>query len=150
MKNRVLTFSLMVLLSVSVSSHADDDESKKVKSVTDNLYSSPYTNFNQSATSPEKFADSCDLDETGLVTIYSVNGRAQVQIDVKLDGNPVGHLTTHFPEGGPDCEAPATEGAISIVVPAGTHTLEAPSVNLIWPGHTFTIEKCECVLLPLS
>lgn len=150
MKDRVLTFSLILLISVSVSSHAGDSESKKVKSVTESLYTSPITKFSQYSASPEKFADHCDMDDTGLVTIYSINGKAQVQIDVKLDGSPVGNLTTHFPEEGPGCETPGTEGTISIVVPAGTHTLEATSPNLVWPGHTFSVEKCECLLLPLS
>jgi hypothetical protein len=93
---------------------------------------------------------SCESDNVAVITIYSKTGKAQIGIDVKLDSSPVGSLTTHFPDAGPDCKTPSSDGIITIVIPAGEHTLEAESINLAWPAHTFSIDKCECLTLPLS
>lgn len=145
MLSKAITFSLLVLLSASHHSYAG-----QVKSISEILNASSAEMLNQSGASIDDRMQSCETDRTAVVTIYSATGKAQVGIDVKLDGGPVGSLTTHFPGRGPACKTPGTEGIITIVIPAGKHTLEAESLNLVWPSHSFTIKKCECLLLPLS
>lgn len=147
MLSRVIMFSLVVLLSVSCHSYAD---LLKPESISDRISATPFEISNQSKESIDIKMQSCMSDKIGVITIYSVTGKAQVGIDVKLDGNPVGSLTTHHQGAGPECKTPGSEGIITIVIPAGEHTLEAKSLNLVWPAHTFSIKKCECKLLPLS
>jgi hypothetical protein len=125
--------------------HAD-----QVKPISDMINPYAFQKLSQSAESLENDMQSCESDNIAIVTIYSQTGEAQVGIDVKLDGNPVGSLLTHFPESGPECKTPSSDGVITIVIPAGEHTLEAESVNLVWPAHSFSISKCECLELPLS
>ncbi|MCG6936860.1 MAG: hypothetical protein LJE83_01630 [Gammaproteobacteria bacterium] len=133
------------MLLASHHSYAD-----QVKSISAVLNSNSFDIFNQSRESIDAKMQSCKTDKNAVVTIYSATGKAQVGIDVKLDGSPVGNLTTHFPDKGPKCKTPGSAGIITIVIPAGKHTLEAESLNLVWPSHTFTINKCECLVLPLS
>jgi len=135
------------MLSASHHSYADP---LKPESITDRINSSPFDMLNLSRESIDAKMQSCEADKTAVVTIYSVSSKAQVGIDVKLDGSPVGNLTTHFPERGPKCKTPGSDGIITIVIPAGKHTLEAESLNLVWPSHTFNIKQCECLMLPLS
>lgn len=124
----------------------------QVKSITDNLYS-------KSTDTPTQLSDpnntdtdtqSCDLRDTATVTIYSTNGMAQSTIDVKLDGLPIGSLTTYYPSDTPACKATNARGIITINVKEGTHTIEATSPNLNWPRQRFSVNKCSCMLLPLS
>ena len=93
---------------------------------------------------------SCNSDATGVVTIYTTTGKAQVGIDVSIDGQPVGSLTSHYPDDEPACNTDSSDGVITIVVPEGDHTLDAESLNLFWPTYTFKVRKCDCLSLPLS
>jgi hypothetical protein len=145
MLSRVTVFTVVIMLPASHYIHAD-----QVRSISDMINPYAFQKLSQSAESIENDMQSCDSDNIAIVTIYSQTGEAQVGIDVKLDGNPVGSLLAHFPESGPECKTPSSDGVITIVIPAGEHTLEAESVNLVWPAHSFSISKCECLELPLS
>ena len=136
---------LVIMLSASRNISAD-----QVKPITDMINPLAFQRLNQSAESIDADMQSCASDNIGVITIYSTSGGAQLGIDVKIDGSPVGSLTTHFPDTGPECKTPSSDGIITIIVPAGKHRLEAESINLVWPAHTFRIEKCECLMLPLS
>ena len=109
-----------------------------------------FQTLNQSRESLDADMQSCKSDNVAVVTIYSTTGAAQVGIDVKIDNSPVGSLTSHFPDAGPDCKTPSSDGVITLVLPAGRHTLDAESINLAWPSYTFEVKKCECLSLPLS
>ena len=106
--------------------------------------------FEQFGEAPEIDTESCHLDDTAIVTIYSTNGMAQHEIDVHLDGSPIGRLTTYYPDDEPGCKTPTDDGVITLMIPAGKHTLDAESPNLNWPSHNFSVDKCECMSLPLS
>lgn len=116
----------------------------------DKLNANPFAKFNRFSEPEDTDSQTCDTDNTGLVTIYTTNSTAQAPIDVKLDGSRVGSLTTYFSDDGPGCRARNAAGVISLNVSAGQHVIEAVSPNLNWPGHRFTVEKCGCMLLPLS
>jgi hypothetical protein len=122
----------------------------QVESAADKLYSQSFAAFELSREAPELDTQSCHLDDTAIITIYSTNGMAQREIDVQLDGSSVGSLTTYFPDDEPGCKTPTDDGVITIMIPAGKHTLDAESANLSWPTHAFSVEKCECMSLPLS
>lgn len=143
--NRVIMSSLVLMLSASHNINAD-----QVKSISDMMNPFSFQKLNQSRESIDTDMQSCESDNIAVITIYSTTGKAQIGIDVKIDSSPVGSLTTHFPDTGPDCKTPSSGGIITFVIPAGKHTLEAESINLVWPVHTFSIEKCECLALPLS
>ena len=145
MFRKFIAFSLTVMLSNSHHAYAGP-----VKPVSEMINSASFDMFNTSREAIDAKMQSCESDNTAVVTIYSTTGKAQVGIDVKLDGSPVGSLSTHFPDSGPECKSEGSDGIITIVIPAGKHTLEAESLNLLWPGRTFNIRKCECKLLPLS
>ena len=145
MLNRVILSSLMLMLPASHGINAD-----QVKPVSVMMNPLAFQKLDQSRESIDADMQSCESDNVAVVTIYSTTGAAQVGIDVKIDNNPVGSLTSHFPDAGPDCKTPSSDGIITIVIPAGDHTLEAESINLVWPTHTFSINKCECLTLPLS
>ena len=145
MISQAITFSLIVLQSASGSLYAAE-----VKSVTDKIYYNSFDEFNRFGKTSDIDSQSCEADNTSFITIYSITGKAQQGIDIKLDGSSIGNLTTYFPDEMPECKTPSTNGIITIVVPSGKHTLEASSPNLNWPSHTFTVEKCECMVLPLS
>ena len=136
---------LVIMLSSSHSINAE-----QVKPVTDMINPLSFQRLNQSPESIDADMQSCESDEIGVITIYATTGGAQLGIDVKIDGSPVGSLTTHFPDAGPECKTPSSEGVITLIVPAGKHMLEAESINLVWPAHTFRIDNCECLTLPLS
>ena len=122
----------------------------EVESAADKLISHSFTMFKPLNTPNETDAQSCDLHDTAVITIYSTNGVAQSEIDVKLNGIHIGSLTTYFQDKEPACKTPSTQGIISLIVPAGQHVLEASSPNLNWPSHKFSVEKCNCLVLPLS
>ena len=122
----------------------------QVKPISDMLNPFSFQRLNQTSESIDADMQSCESDNVAVITIYSITGKAQIGIDVKVDGSPVGSLTTHFPDAGPICKSPSSDGIITIIIPAGKHTLEAESINLVWPAHTFNVEKCECLSLPLS
>jgi len=145
MLNRVIISSLVIMLSASHSIHAD-----QVKPISDMMNSFAFQKLNQSRESIDADMQSCKSDNVGVITIYSKTDKAQIGIDVNVDGSPVGSLTTYFPDTAPECKTPSSDGIITIVIPAGKHTLEAESINLIWPTHIFNINKCECLALPLS
>ena len=145
MLSRVIVSCLVIMLSASHAIQAGE-----VKPISDMMNPLVFQKLNQSRESIDADMQSCESDNIAVVTIYSQTGKAQVGIDVKVDGSPVGSLTTHFPDFGPECKTPSSDGIITIVIPAGTHTLEAESINLVWPVHTFSINKCECLALPLS
>jgi hypothetical protein len=121
-----------------------------LESAADKLYSHSLATYKQLSVSNESDTKSCDMEDTAVITVYSTNGRAQTEIDVTLDGGHVGSLTTYFPNDEPSCKTPSAEGVITLMVPAGTHTLEAASGNVIWPSHVFSVETCGCMVLPLS
>jgi hypothetical protein len=145
MLSKFINFSLVVMLLNCHHSYAEH-----VKPVQDILHTGSFDTTGQSREAIDNKMQSCESDDTAVVTIYSTTGKAQVGIDVRLDGSPVGSLTTHFPDTGPACKSAGTNGIITIVLPAGKHTLEAESLNLRWSTHTFDVKKCECKLLPLS
>jgi hypothetical protein len=145
MLSKVIMPAILILLSASHNTHAD-----QVKPLSDIMNAYSFQKLSQTRESIDTDMQSCELDNIAVVTIYSSTGKAQVGIDVKVDGNPVGSLSTHFPDSGPECKTPSSDGIITIVIPAGKHKLEAESINLIWPAHTFNIKKCECLTLPLS
>lgn len=122
----------------------------QLESAADKLSSQSFTMFKQLSVSNKSDTQSCDIDDTAVITIYSTNGKAQSEIDVKVDDSPIGSLTTYFSNEGPGCKTPSAEGIITIIIPAGTHAIEAASPNLIWSSHSFSVEKCECLSLPLS
>lgn len=120
----------------------------EVESAADKLFS--MSNPMSRDVSIEAKAQSCASDDTAIITIYSTNGMAQNEIDVRLNGSPVGSLKTYFPDGEPGCKSPSAEGVITIMVPAGRNTIDADSGNISWPSHVFSVDKCECMVLPLS
>lgn len=150
MKSMLTTTVLIVTMSTFMSSYADGGRTHHVESATDKLYSNSFAMPMQLGIPHESNAQSCRISNTAAITIYSTNGKAQSEIDVKLDGNPVGSLTTYFPDNGPDCKTPSAKGVITLTVPAGEHTLEADSPNVIWPNHNFSVDQCQCLVLPLS
>ena len=145
MLNRVTMSSLIIILSASHSIDAD-----QVKPIGDTINPFSFQKLNQSRETIDADMQSCESDNIAVITIFSKTDKAQIGIDVKVDGGPAGSLTTHFPDTGPECKTPSSDGIITIVIPAGEHTLEAESINLIWPVHTFNVNKCECLTLPLS
>ena len=146
MLTRAISFSLVMLLSVSFHSYA---EPLRPKSITDKINSTSFEISNQSRESIDAEMQSCKTDKTAVITVYSATGKAQVGIDVKIDGDHIGSLTTHYADARPPCKTPSSNGIITVIIPAGKHTLNAKSLNLIWPDHTFTVEECECLVLPL-
>jgi len=140
---KVTMFSLVLMLSASHNIHAD-----QVKPISDMMNPLSFAKLNQSGDSIDADMQSCESDNIAVITIYSKTGEAQIGIDVKVDGSPVGSLITHYPDTGPECRTPSADGIITLVIPAGEHTLEAESFNLVWPAHTFNIKKCECLALP--
>ena len=146
MLSRIISFSFVMLLSASHHSYA---ELLKPKSITDKINAMPFEVSNQSRKSIDAEMQSCKTDKTAVITVYSATGKAQVGIDVKLDSNPIGTLTSHYSDVGPPCKTQGSNGIITTIIPAGKHTLEAKSLNLVWPNHVFTIDECECMVLPL-
>ena len=145
MLNRVIISSLVIMLSASHSINAD-----QVKPISDMMNPLAFQKLNQSRESIDADMQSCESDNVAVITIYSKTDKAKIGIDVNVDGSPVGSLTTYFPDTGPECKTPSSDGIITIVIPAGKNTLEAESINLIWPAHIFNVNKCECLALPLS
>ena len=143
--NRVILSSLVFILPASQNINAG-----QVKPIDDLINPLSFQALNQSRESLDAEMQSCESDAIAIITIYSTTGAAQVGIDVKIDNKPVGSLTTHFPDAGPDCKTPSSNGVITVVIPAGKHTLDAESINLAWPSYRFEIQKCECLSLPLS
>lgn len=122
----------------------------ELESAADRLFANPFPVFKSLTASNKADMQSCDTDDTAVVTIYSTNGMAQNEIDVTLDGSEIGSLKTYFPSDEPSCRTPTADGVITLLVPAGDHTLEAASGNLTWPSHSFSVDKCVCIVLPLS
>ena len=145
--------SLITLLLISTHSIADENRPAQEISNQYNenkLIYTPLSKLRQSGQSDNIEMSNCQSDKTALITIYSANGMARSTIEVKVDGSPVGNLTSYFPDGAPDCKAANARGVITLKVPAGKHKLEATSPNLNWPDHNFKINSCDCMLLPLS
>lgn len=145
MFNRVIFTSLVFMLPAFHNINAG-----QVKPIDDLMNPLSFQALNQSRESLDAEMQSCASDNVAVITIYSTTGAAQVGIDVKIDNSPVGSLTTHFPDAGPDCKTPSSDGVITVVIAAGKHTLDAESINLSWPSYSFEIQKCECLSLPLS
>ena len=119
----------------------------QVESISNDLYSLPVQSYENFASGG---GSTCDSGETAQITVFTTNGIAEAEIDVRLDGAPIGTLTTYYPDDTPHCKAASGAGIISLIVPAGTHTIEAESSNINWPVHEFSVDKCTCMLLPLS
>ena len=145
MLNRAIVICVALMLPTSHNINAG-----QVKPIDDLINPLSFQTVNQSRESLDADMQSCESDNVAVITIYSTTGAAQVGIDVKIDNSPVGSLTSHFPDAGPDCKTPSSDGVITVVIPAGKHTLDAESINLAWPSYTFEIKKCECLSLPLS
>ena len=137
------TFVLVFLLSISSA------QAVEPKDISDMLDERAMSMVGQSDDSAETRMQSCNSDNTAVVTIYTTNGNAQVGIDVRIDGRTVGSLTSHYPDEVPSCNTDGSSGVITLIVPAGEHTLDAKSLNLFWPTHTFEVETCDCRVLPL-
>ncbi len=150
MHGKAAIIGLILMMFVFVSAYADGRNVYRVESAADKLYSLSSTQSHRLNNSTELDAKSCSAEDTAVITIYSKNGHAHSEIDVKVDGSPVGSLTTYFPDGSPGCKSPSARGVITLKVPAGKHTLEADSPNINWPSHNFSVNPCECMVLPLS
>ncbi len=137
------SFALVSLLSIS---QAWAVEPKDISDLLDERAMSMVSPLGDTA---EARIQSCNSDSTAVITIYTTTGKAQVGIDVSIDERTVGSLTSHYPDEEPGCNTDASAGVITLIVPAGEHTLDAESLNLFWPTHTFNVEKCECRVLPL-
>lgn len=148
MKPSSVMASLVVTMFTVITVNADGGRSAKPVSAADQLFSS--TMSRSLNISREVDAQACHSNDTAVITIYSTNGIAHKEIDVRIDGSRIGSLTTYFPDGEPGCKSPSAAGVITIMVPAGKHTLEAESPNITWPSHNFSVNKCECMVLPLS
>lgn len=142
-ENTLCMFALVSLLSISQA------QAVEPKDISDMLDERAMSMMGQLDDSAEARTQSCNSDNTAVVTIYTTTGKAQVGIDVKIDGRTVGSLTSHYPDDEPLCNTDGSAGVITLVVPAGEHTLDAESLNLFWPTHNFSIETCECRALPL-
>lgn len=138
------TFALVSLLSISPA------QALEPKDISDMLDAQAMSMLGPSEDSVETRLQSCHSDNTAVVKIYTTSGNAQVGIDVRIDGQPVGSLTSHYPDDGPSCNTNGLAGVITFVLPAGEHRLDAKSLNLFWPTYTFNVEKCECLILPLQ
>lgn len=138
------TFALISLLSISPA------QALEPKDIGDMLDAQAMSMLGPSEDSVETRLQSCHSDNTAVVKIYTTSGNAQVGIDVRIDGQPVGSLTSHYPDDGPSCNTNGLAGVITFVLPAGEHRLDAKSLNLFWPTYTFNVEKCECLILPLQ
>ena len=150
MKSSVAAISLSVTMLTFFSTYTDSVSADKVESAADKLFSMPPSMSRSINLSRENDLQSCHSNDTAMVTIYSTNGMAQSEIDVKLDGSSVGSLKTYYADGEPGCKTSSARGVITIKLPAGEHTLEADSPNISWPSHNFSVNKCECMVLPLS
>lgn len=152
MKTKLLMLTLLVLMSVCPRSFADRSRTTPVQpeSIIDKLYSSNSGMFKQYSGSEHDDTQTCNLRDTGFITVYSTNSATQGEIDVNIDGIPVGSLSSYFPDDGPACKAANAKGVITLIVPKGKHTIRASSSNLKWPDQTFIVEKCGCMLMPLS
>jgi len=144
--NNESTFCTFVLVSLLSISQAQAVEPKDISKMLDERAMSM---VGQSDDSAEARVQSCNSDNTSVVTVYTTTGKAQVGIDVRIDGRTVGSLTSHYPDEAPSCNTDSSAGVITHVVPAGEHTLDAESLNLFWPTHTFEVETCECRVLAL-
>ena len=142
-KSTLYTFAVFSLLFIS---QAQAVEPKDISKMLDER---AMEMVGQSGDSAETRMQSCNSDNTAVVTIYTTNGNAQVGIDVRIDGRNVGNLTSHYHDEGPTCNADGSTGVITFIVPAGEHTMDANSHNLFWPTYTFEMETCECRLLAL-
>ena len=136
-------FAVVSLLSTS---QAQAVEPKDISDMLDERAMSMVGQFDDSA---EARMQSCDSDNTSIVTIYTTTGKAQVGIDVRINERTVGNLTSHYSDEELPCNTDSSAGVITLVVPAGEHTLDAESLNLFWPTYTFDVEKCECRVLQL-
>jgi hypothetical protein len=145
MLSRTIISTTVIMLSASLYIHAG-----QVKPISDMMNPYSFQILNQSRESLDNDMQSCESDNIAVITIYSTTDKAQIEIDVKLDGSPVGSLSSHIPDAYPECMAPSSDGIITLVIPSGQHTLEAESINLVWPSHTFNVKNCECLTLPLS
>lgn len=156
MRTLKVSTSIIFLMSVCIYSYAEEagefqqSSGQVVESAANKLFYTPFNRLAPSANSQETDMSFCKADNSALVTIYSENGMARSSIDVKVDGSQVGSLRSYFPDGAPGCKSPSARGIITIKVPAGRHTLEATSPNLNWPQRKFSVQECECLLLPLS
>ena len=142
-ENILCTFALVSLLSISQA------QAVEPKDISDMLDERAMSMMGHLGDSDEARMESCHSDNTAVVTIYTTTGKAQVGIDVRIDGRTVGSLTSHYPDEVPLCNTNGSAGVITLVVPAGEHTMEAESLNLFWPTYTFNVEKCKCRVLPL-
>jgi hypothetical protein len=149
MLNKALPYSLITTMFASLPFYVTGSEMTRVKSISDRLYDNSLRQYQQQQpdSDPIQF---CETEETAVITIYSEDGSAQLEIDVKVDGSPVGTLATYYPDEPPECKTPSNEGIITLIIPAGEHTIEATSPNLAWPAQSFRIDKCRCMLMPLS
>jgi hypothetical protein len=143
--NNESTLCTFVLVSLLFISQAQAVEPKDISDMLDERAMSMVL----SDDSAEARVQSCNSDNTSVVTVYTTTGKAQVGIDVRIDGRTIGSLTSHYPDEGPSCNTDSSAGVITYVVPAGEHTLDAESLNLFWPTYTFEVETCECRLLAL-
>jgi hypothetical protein len=142
-KSTLYTFAVVYLFSIS---QAQAVEPKDISKMLDER---AMEMVGQSDDSAEARMQSCNSDNTAVVTIYTTNGKAQVGIDVRIDGRAVGSLTSHYPDEAPTCNTDGSAGVITFGVPAGEHTMDATSLNLFWPTYTFEVETCECRVLSL-
>ena len=149
MNTKLATTCLVMTMFSFMSSYANGGMTYHVESTADKLYSNPFAMPKQPGLIHETTTQYCHMNDTAVLTIYSTNSEAQAKIDLILDGIHIGSLTTYFASNGPDCKTPSAKGVITLIVPAGKHTLEANSLNLTWPSHNFSVDQCQCMVLPL-
>lgn len=80
---------------------------------------------------------------TGTLSIWTDYTSA---ISLKVDGAPVGNLTTYFASTTPAC---GQSGTVNVTLPAGTHTVSGISGSITWNG-TATVTAGGCSLFKLS
>ena len=126
--NRVILSSLMLMLSASLDINAD-----QVKPISVMMNPLAFQSLEQSRESIDADMQSCESDNIAAITIYSITDKAQIGIDVKVDGNPIGSLTTHFPDTGPECKTPSSDGIITIIIPASPAPVGKRPKYCGWP-----------------
>lgn len=142
-KGTFRTFVLVHLVSISPA------QAVEPKDISDMLDERAMSMVGQYEDSAEARVQTCNSDNTSVVTIYTISGKAQEGINVRIDGRAVGSLSSHYPDEQPSCNTNSSNGVITIVVSAGEHTLDAESLNLFWPTYSFDVEKCDCRVIPL-
>ena len=123
--NNESTLCTLILVSLLSISPAQAVEPKDISKLLDER---AMEMVGQSEESAEARIQSCNSDNTSVVTIYTTNGDAQVGIDVSIDGRIVGSMTSHYPDEGPSCNTDSSAGVVTLVFqPVSTRWMQKAS-----------------------